>query len=98
MKKNQTKTRTYVEVTAVWGDDADSTIKVSRRRWNQIQEGAEYETSAWAMYEGRRYPVAWRFSDREVSVAATGGRDFDGLECVCDLPIEELMVEMPPAE
>lgn len=42
------KPTSHVELTAVWGnDDADSTIKVSQRRWKQIQEGAEFEASAW---------------------------------------------------
>ena len=99
MKKESTKTRISVKLTAVWGnDDADSTIKVSRRRWKQIQEGAEYETSAWSWYEGSRYRVAWRFSDREVSVFVTGRGDFEGMECVVGLPIEELIIQMPTPE
>lgn len=83
------KPTSHVELTAVWGnDDADSTIKVSQRRWKQIQEGAEFETSAWSSYEGRRYSVAWHFSDGVVSVS--GG---DGRECVVDLPVEELIAQ-----
>ncbi len=99
MKKEPTRTRACVEVKALWGnDDADSTIKVSRRRWKQIQEGAKYETSAWSWYEGRRYRVVWRFSDSRVSVFVTGGGDFGGMECVVGLPIEELIVQMTPSE
>jgi hypothetical protein len=78
MKKKATKPRIYVELTAVWGnDDADSAIKVSRRRWKQIQDGAEYETSTWSWYEGKRYAVSWHFSGGEVSVCGE-----DGMECV----------------
>lgn len=94
MKKKATKPRTYVELTAVWGnDDADSTIKVSRRRWKQIQDGAEYDTSAWSWYEGKRYSVSWHFAKGEVSVY--GG---DGAEYVIELPVEELIVQQTLTE
>lgn len=90
MKKKATKARIYVELTAVWGnDDADSTIKVSRRRWKQIQDGAEYETSTWSWYEGKRYSVSWHFSGGEVSVYGE-----DGMECVVGLPAAELIVRL----
>jgi hypothetical protein len=89
MKKKPKSPRVYVELTAVWGnDDADSTIKVSRRRWKQIQDGAEYETGAWSWYEGKRYSVSWRFAEGEVSVY--GG---DGMECVVGLPVADLIVQ-----
>jgi hypothetical protein len=99
MKTESPKPRTYVEITAYWGnDDAESTIKVSRRCWQRIQQGADYERSAWSWYEGRRYPVGWRFSGRTVSVFGTGGDAFDGMECVLDLPIEELIVRVTQSE
>jgi hypothetical protein len=89
MKKKATKPRIYVELTAVWGnDDADSAIKVSRRRWKQIQDGAEYETSTWSWYEGKRYSVSWHFSGGEVSVCGE-----DGMECVVGMPVAELIVQ-----
>ncbi len=89
MKYKEKKPRIYVILTAVWGnDDADSTIKVSRRRWKEIQEGAEYETSAWSWYEGTRYRVTWIFSDGKVSVDG-----IDDRECVIGLPVDELIVE-----
>lgn len=89
MRKKVTKPRIYVELTAVWGnDDAGSTIKVSRRRWEQIQDGAEYCTSAWSWYEGRRSSVVWHFSEGLVSV-----RGEDGLECVIRLPVAELIAQ-----
>lgn len=88
MKKKAKKPKIYIELTAVWGnDDADSTIKVSRRRWQQIQDGAEYETSAWSWYEGRRYSVGWHFIDGEVSVCGE-----DGMQCVVGLPVSELLI------
>ena len=58
MKKKATP-RIYIELTAVWGnDDVDSTIRISRRRWKNIQEGAEYDTSATSYYEGLRSCVS----------------------------------------
>lgn len=87
--KTETKPRIYVELTAVWGnDDAESSIKVSRRRWKEIQEGGEYTTSAWSWYEGRRFSVAWHFADGQLSIHGE-----DGMECVIDEPIEELIVQ-----
>jgi hypothetical protein len=89
MIEKATKSRINVELTAFWGnDDAGSTIKVSRRRWKQIQEGAEYSTSAWGWYEGKRFSVIWSFSDGKVTVFGD-----DGLDCVINLPVNQLMVE-----
>jgi len=88
MKKKAAKPRIYIELTAVWGnDDADSSIKVSRRRWKAIQEGTEYGTSGWGWYEGSRFPVVWSFSDGKVSVYGP-----DCLDCVIDHPVEKLIV------
>jgi hypothetical protein len=90
MKRKAIKHRVYVALTAVWGnDDADSTIKVSRRRWQAIRAGAEYETSAWSWYEGKRYSVAWSFANGNVSVY--GGY---GLECVNDEPVAVLIAQI----
>lgn len=89
MKKKPSLPRAHVELTALWGnDDADSTIKISRRRWKRIQEGADYETSTWSWYEGRRYSVTWSFSEGVVSVF--GG---DGRECFIDLPVANLIAQ-----
>ena len=42
MKKKATP-RVYVQLTAVWGnDDADSTIRISRRRWKMIPNELQY--------------------------------------------------------
>jgi hypothetical protein len=88
--KKAKKSRIQIELTAVWGnDDADSTIKVSRRRWKLIQDGAEYGTSAWSWYEGRRFSVAWHFSKGTVSVHGE-----DGMECVVMLPVDELIARL----
>ncbi len=90
MKKRATRRRAYVELTAFWGnDDAESTTKVSRRRWKEIQDGAEYSTVAWSWYEGRRSSVLWRFAGGEVSIDGE-----DGMQCVVDLPVGELIVEI----
>ena len=43
MKKKATP-RIYIELTALWGnDDVDSTIRISRRRWKNIQRLDEME-------------------------------------------------------
>jgi hypothetical protein len=84
MKKNAKKPRAHIELTAVWGnDDAESTIKVSPLRWKQIQEGAEFETSSWGWYEGKRFSVSWHFS----------GGLFSIYEHITDCPVEELIVQ-----
>lgn len=87
MTQKRAKRRAYVELTAYWGnDDAESTIKVSPRRWEAIQEGANYETSAWGWYEGRRFSVDWRFAGGNVSIDGEDGR-----QCVVEIPISELI-------
>lgn len=88
MKKNQSIARVYVRLTAFWGnDDEESTIKVSRRRWKEIQEGANYSTSAWSWFEGVRSTVFWDFADGNVSIDG-----FDGMQCIAELPVSELIV------
>lgn len=88
MKPN--RSRTYVEITAYWGnDDASSTIKLSPSRWAAIEQGAEFEKSAWSWYEGVRSSVTWRFAQKEVTI--------DGEDCaqwVVDLPLEDLVVRV----
>lgn len=83
MKKKANKPKVYVELTALWGnDDAESTIKVSPRRWKQIQEGADFKTSSWGWYEGKRFAVRWHFSDGKFSI----------YDHIADCPVEGLMV------
>ena len=78
------KPKIHVELTALWGnDDAESTIKISPLRWKRIQEGAEFETSAWGWYEGKRFSVRWYFSNGEFSI----------YDHIADCPIEELIVQ-----
>lgn len=85
-------TRIYLEITAYWGnDDAESSIKVSRRRWAAIQDGASFSTTAWSFYEGGRFLVTWRFAGGEVSIDGD-----DGMVCVLDLPVSELVVQTLP--
>ncbi|MBN9404713.1 MAG: PcfJ domain-containing protein [Burkholderiales bacterium] len=80
------KSRTYVHLTAVWGnDDAESTIKVSRRRWQQIQDGEPYCATAWSWYEGTRTRTTWSFGDGELTISQD-----DGFECY--LTIRQLYV------
>lgn len=82
------KTRTFIELTAYWGnDDAESTLRISPRRWKQIQEGAECTAPAKGFYEGNRFPVQWRFSGGMFSIDGE-----DGMECVVSRPVTDLIV------
>lgn len=84
------KQRVYVEITTYWGnDDAESTIKLSRRRWQEILDGADYTTTAWSWYEGKRYSVAWSFANGNVSIDGE-----DGKQCVVDLPVSSLFARI----
>jgi hypothetical protein len=94
MKKEAANQRIHIELTAVWGnDDADSKMKVSRRRWRQLQDGAEYEATAWSWYEGKRSSVSWRFAEGEVSIYGAGGAEF-----VVGLPVGGLIVQPNPED
>jgi hypothetical protein len=80
--------RVYAEVKAYWGnDDAESTIKLSRRRWTAILSGDEFTKSAWSWYEGKRYPVTWTFTNGSVSIDGQ-----DGMQCILDQPVSELII------
>jgi hypothetical protein len=90
MKKKAARTKTYVELTAVWGnDDADSTIRVSPRRWKAIQQGAKYRDVADSWYEGTKALVGWHFKDGKVSVHGD-----DGAEWLVGMPVEDLIVQI----
>lgn len=79
--------RIHIQLTALWGnDDAESRIRISRRRWSAIQSGEAYEVSATSTYEGKRYPVVWRFAQGQVSIDGE-----NGMECVVDLPVTSLI-------
>lgn len=86
-KSNKYK-RIFVTISASWGnDDADSSIKVSRRQWSKILDGEEYSTSSYSYYEGERYAIGWEFNDKKLTVWGDDGA------CHCeDFPIEELSV------
>lgn len=88
--KKKASPRIYIQLTAVWGNgDADSTIRISRRRWKNIQEGAEYDTGAASYYEGGRGSVGWRFSGGLLSIFGDEGR-----ECLLDHPVNDLIVDV----
>jgi hypothetical protein len=87
MEKNSTKPRIFIHLIAFWGnDDVDATIKVSRRRWKAIQEGAEYVTSGSYWYEGKKFYATWSFAEGKVTI--TGD---DGMECVINEPVGKLL-------
>jgi hypothetical protein len=89
--KQPVKRKIQVELTAVWGNgDAESTIKVSRRRWGAIQKGAAHETAAWSWYEGKRSSVVWSF--------AVGRFSIDGDDCaqhIVGRPVAALFTHIP---
>ena len=81
--------RPHIKLTAYWGNgDAESTIKVSRRRWRAIQKGAAYETNGWSWYEGDRFSVTWRFGEGLVSIDGEDAR-----QCIVDSPVSELFAQ-----
>lgn len=85
----------FVELTAYWGNsDANCTIKVSAKKWEQIKAGAQFQKKAKSYYEGQSYDVAWSFSDGVVSIDGE-----DGMQCVADLPVEVLILhQLKPGE
>ena len=39
--------RIHIQLTTVWGnEDAEPSLRISRRRWSAIQNGGAYEVSA----------------------------------------------------
>ena len=93
MKRKTTKFRIYVELTAFWGNgDAQSTIKVSRRRWKSIRAGAEYRTSGWSWYEGKRQSAEWSFDKGSVSI------DKDLMQCIVCMPVDELVAQLTSSD
>ena len=90
-RKRKSKPRVYVELTAYWADGAaESSIKVSRKRWREIQDGAEHDAFTWSYYEGQRFSVSWYFNDGYVSIGSE-----DGSECIVKEPIDVLYVTEP---
>lgn len=78
----------FVELTAYWGnDDADSTIKISTKKWEEIKAGAQFQKTAKSYYEGQKYDITWSFSNGVVSIDGE-----DGMQCVVDLPVGELIL------
>lgn len=72
------KAGTYVRLTAMWGnDDAESSIEVSPQRWQQIQDGAPYDTTAWSWYEGTRSRASWSFDDGKLTISLDDGFEID---------------------
>ena len=79
--------RIHIQLTTAWGnDDAESSIRISRRRWSAIQDGAAHEITTSSTYEGKRYQVVWRFAHSQVSIDGD-----DGMQCVVDLPVTDLI-------
>lgn len=84
-------TKVFVEIKAYWGnDDAESTIKVSRRQWRAIEAGGSYQKNAWSYYEGRRHAVRWSFSRGQVNIDGE-----DAMQCIVDRPLDDLIVTYP---
>jgi hypothetical protein len=81
-------THDFIELKAYWGNDgADSSIKISAKKWEKIKAGAQYQKTAKSYYEGQSYDVTWSFLDGTVSIDGE-----DGMQCVAGLPLEELIL------
>ena len=88
MKKKK-YSRVFIELSTMWGNgDVGSSIRISRRRWKAIQEGAMFEASSTSYYEGTRFTNFWTFANAKVNIDGEDGR-----ECVVELPVDELYVD-----
>ena len=88
MKKKK-YSRVFIELSAIWGNgDVGSSIRISRRRWKAIQEGAKHTAISTSYYEGTRFTNFWTFASAKVNIDGE-----DGMECVVDLPVDELYVD-----
>lgn len=86
--------RVYVVLRATWGnDDAESTIRISRRQWKNIQLGARFVRATWAYYEGRRFRATWTFENETFTIDCD-----DGMQCVVDRDVSELTPELSPTQ
>ena len=92
MEPRKSSRRPTVTLTATWGnDDAESSIRISRRRWKAIQAGGEDFESGFGWYEGERFEVSWSFGKGLVSI-----NSYDAGTCVSDRAVERLYVQLPP--
>ena len=93
-KKNSNQTnynpRTYIELTAWWGNsDAQSSIRVSRRKWKAIKQGLVFSKRSTGWYEGQRQSVVWHFSSAELSINGEEDEQF-----IVRQPVEDLIVQI----
>ena len=66
-----------VHLHVYWGnDDAESSINVGERSFQDILKGKPYTRKASGHYEGKRFPVLWSIENKFVSI--TGD---DGMQC-----------------
>ena len=78
-----------IELTAIWGNgDAESTITVSKKIWNDIQNGGKYNKKANSWYEGDKYSVTWAFQNKMVTIEDNAQYVLDA--CLEDLFLNEL--------
>ena len=83
-----------VKLTAYWGNgDADSTIQITPQQWKVIKSGGGFQKSASSFYEGEIDEVTWLFSNSRVSIDGN-----DGMQCIVDLPVDELIRNGPNSE
>lgn len=87
----KTKNKRY-SIRAVWGDGSShSKINLNYTKWYQITKGAEFNISTWGYYEGKRFSVHWHFVSRQFSILGE-----DGFECLTDVCIDYLNIEVIP--
>ena len=90
LESSSRKKRIYVYLTAFWGnDDVESTIKMSRRRWQKILNGDSYQTTSKSYYEGEKFEVEWSFCNNVIYIW-----DNDGASRLEGAPLDELMVSI----
>ena len=83
-----------VKLTAYWGNgDAGSTIQITPQQWNVIKSRGGFQKSASSFYEREIDEVTWLFSNSRVSIDGN-----DGMQCIVDLPVDELIRNGPNSE
>lgn len=90
LESSTRKERIYVYLTAFWGnDDAESTIKMSRRQWQKIMNGDSYETTSKSYYEGEKFEIEWSFCNNKISIW-----DHEGANRIEGASLDELMISI----
>ena len=77
--------KSFITLVASWGnDDVIVELKLSKRDWTEIQNGAQQCRLKNYYYEGKRYQSAWHFNfpnpgDVEISYSGEDEDDYGGV-------------------